>query len=470
MIKTKKIDFAYSLFFTLIIGVISWKTGLFWDNILFVQKMSAPLLEKGFLSWGQLPLECDPGHPPFIATYMSIVWSIFGRSLCVSHIVLYPFIFVFIFNIIRMAKLMFHNNKIGILTAILVLADPTILTSLVYIGTEIFILSFASLAIYGIISGNNYYKILGLMFLALTSLRGMMLCGGMFLWEIMTKLIVKRCRVKQLFNGSFLTPYLIAALPSVTFVIWRLVYKGWIISNPISPWGSAFGYTDVFDFITNLARNVLVFLQRITDFGRIIIIGLIGMLMWFYRNNIKSNPRLITIILFIFCCCSFIVSTCLIIKNPMGHNYFSLIYLGLIFLLVELIRNIKWRRLVYTMSLFVLVLGNFVIYPETISQGWSASLASLPYWQLRKEVLLYIEEQNIPLNQVFFSFPFGSCADDVELNNDKRSYATNIDAAEYFVLSNICNLDNEILMHVKQNHCLFHAEKRGVYVSLYKIR
>ncbi len=468
MTKTKKIDLAYSLFFTLIIGVISWETGLFWDNILFVQKMSAPLFEKGFWSWGQLPLECDPGHPPFIATYMSIVWSIFGRSLYVSHIVLYPFIFMFIFNIIRIAKLTFHNSKIGIVTAILVLADPTILTSLVYIGTEIFILSFASLAIYGIISGNKYYKILGMMFLAITSLRGMMLCGGIFLWEVMTKLIVKRCIVKQLFNGSFLTPYIIAALPSFVFIIWRLVYKGWIISNPLSPWGNAFGYTDIFDFITNFARNILVLLQRITDFGRIIIIGLIGMLIWFFRNNIKSNSRLITIILFILCCCSFIVSTSLIIKNPMGHNYFSLIYLGLIFLLVELIRNIKWRRLVYTMSLCVLLLSNFIVYPETISQGWNASLASLPYWQLRKEILLYIEEQNIPLNQVFFSFPFGSCADDVELNNDKRSYATNIDTAEYFVLSNICNFNNEILMQMKQYPCLFYAEKRGVYVSLHK--
>lgn len=80
---------------TVIVAVLGYSTGLFWDNILFVNRMSRPLLENGLLSWGTIPVDSDPGHPPFIATYLAIVWSVFGRSLAVSHWALYPFVFIF---------------------------------------------------------------------------------------------------------------------------------------------------------------------------------------------------------------------------------------------------------------------------------------------------------------------------------------------------------------------------------------
>lgn len=469
MRKEINIELLYSLFLTSLIGVVGWNTGLFWDNILFVHKMSVPLIEHGIWNWGCIPLESDPGHPPFIATYMSLVWSIFERSIPIAHIALYPFVFLFIFEVLAIANFIFKNRTLSLITISLVLADPTIFASLMYVGTEVFILSFSAIAVRGILTNNIWRKIIGLMFLGLCCLRGMMLCAGLFLWDAITMLVVKRNSIKSICSWQNLHPYLIASIPAVTFIVWRLINKGWIISNPLASWGNATEFNGINDFLFNFVRNIAVFIQRITDFGRIIIVGVVFILLWVNRNKIKISRQLLTILLFITLSCSIIVIASLLIRNPMGHSYFMLIYIGLSFLVVELMRQIKWNKIIYIIVFSALVLGNLIVYPNHISQGWSASLASLPYWQLRKELLLYIDKQEIPLETVFFDFPFGKCADDIDLNGDKRLYAKNIEHASYFVASNVCNFSDEILMQIRNYSPIFHVQNRGIYITLYKI-
>ncbi len=470
MMKYKiDIEIFYALFATILIGVVGWDTGLFWDNVLFVHKMSVPLLQNGILDWGSIPLESDPGHPPFIATYMSLIWSVFGRSIHVAHIALYPFIFLFVFEILSIAFFVFKDRILALVLTTLVIADPTVLTSLMYIGTEVFVLTFSSIAIHGIITHNVWRKTIGLMLLGICSLRGMMLCAGLFLWDAIATVSVKRHHIKTVCSWHFLYPYIIASLPAISFVIWRMVFKGWIIGNPIAPWGDAMGFENLSDFLYNFARNIVVFLHRIIDFGRIIIWIIALLLLWFNRTNIKSNYLVKIIILFVIFSCSLIVLASLFIKNPMGHSYFMLIYIGVLFLVVELARQIKWKKIIYIITFSALVLGNLIVYPDHISQGWSASLASLSYWRLRKELLLYIDDQGIPLEKVLFDFPFGNCSDDIDLNGDKRVYAKNIKNASYFVASNVCNFSDEILSQINNYSPIFHIQKRGVYITLYKI-
>lgn len=464
------IELIYALLGTILIGIVGWNTGLFWDNVLFVHKMSIPLIENGIFAWGSFPLQVDSGHPPFIATYMTFVWSIFGRSIHVAHIVLYPFVLLFIWELLQISQALFKSKKFGLIATTIILADPTVFSSLMYVGIEVFVLSFSALAIRGIIYNDAWRKTIGLMLLGVSSLRGMLLCAGLFLWDLAVKLFVKRYTIKQLCSWKSILPYIIASIPAVTFVFWRLLYKGWIISNPISPWGNATGFESITDFLINFARNIVVFVQRITDFGRVIIWGIVISLLYINRAKIKSNDKIIKILLFVLFSCSPIVIISLLIKNPMGHSYFLLIYIGLIFLFVELVKNLKWHKIVYTLAIGVLLLGNLIVYPPHISQGWAASLASLPYWQMRNEVLSYIDTHQIPREKVLFYFPFGTCADDIELNNDTRAYAKDINSALYFVDSNVCNFDDATLKNIKQYTPIFHTEKKGVYITLYKLK
>ena len=94
---------------TLLIGVAGLQTGIFWDNTTFVSAMGNALYENGIFAWGSIPTATDPGHPPFIATLMAASWSIFGRSLMVSHLVLLPFVFGILWQVWDLCSYYFNR-------------------------------------------------------------------------------------------------------------------------------------------------------------------------------------------------------------------------------------------------------------------------------------------------------------------------------------------------------------------------
>ena len=72
---------------------ISSLIGIFWDSVLFASKMGNALFSNGIFNWKAIPIEIDPGHPPFLATLMAATWTLFGKSLAVSHLIMWPFVF-----------------------------------------------------------------------------------------------------------------------------------------------------------------------------------------------------------------------------------------------------------------------------------------------------------------------------------------------------------------------------------------
>jgi len=458
-LKLKDIHIGLLLSFvaTLCITWVGWNTGLFWDNVLFVHRFGTAIMENGLCSWGCIPMEHDPGHPMLTATYLAGIWSVFGKNLAVTHLALIPFIFLFCYALWSIIRFFFHDISWAIAAFVLVLSDPSVFCQLMYIGPEVLILCFSCIAIYGIVKQNGIYQTLGLMLLGITSLRGMMLCAGIFLWDL--------CKNHKV----HISVYLLGALPAVSFIIWRLLTKGWIISNPLAPWGSAWNYTSVTDFLYNLVRNHLVLAFRIVDFGRFVPAFLILVLLIVQRKEWPQRRETIDLLLLTVLVCSVVAVTSLWIANPMGHNYFLWIYIGMELLLISLIQHLPWHKIGYSICLVALLLGNTIVYPERISQGWPCSLASLPYWSLRQDMLTYMNENDIAPEQTLTFFPMGACADDVDLGGDTRKYAGSWDTADYVIASNICNLDDETLDRLQKYAPIKRFKKRGVYIALYKI-
>lgn len=455
---------------TMIVAVLGHHTGLFWDNILFVSRMSRPLLENGLLSWGTIPLDSDPGHPPFVATYLVAVWSIFGRSLAVSHWALYPFVFIFYYELWHVIKHYFTNRNSAFAAYLLVFADPTVFSQLMYIGPETCVLCFASMAMRGILSGDIVRKTIGLSLLGICSMRGMMLCAGLFLWDMICKVYIERQSARYLLTWRNMAPYVIGSLPAVSFVLWRLLCKGWLIDNPIHPWGQAWDYNTLAEFLCNILRNIIVFGQRITDFGRMVPILVCFVLLVYCKKTKCLSNQDNNLIIFCLTSCSVVAVASLLIHNAMGHNYFTLLYIGIECLLVSFLSHIRWQKIPYIVSLFALLLGNLIVYPDRFSQGWASSLASLPYWTLRDNVLSYMDANHIQPEQTLCYFPFGRCADDVDLNDDIREYASSWEKATYVIASNINNLDDGTLDRI-QSCCtpIYRVEKSRVHITLYRI-
>ena len=158
----------------------------------------------------------------------------------------------------------------------------------------------------------------------------------------------------------------------------------------------------------------------------------------------KKNKKLL---LLAFSSVFFVASISLVAINPFGHRYFIVSYL--IFALVAF-RGLsllprKRKKLVYGLLIASLVSGNLWVYPREISQGWDASLAHVPYFELRQKAIQYLDENNIPIHKTGTFFPNGGKIDKIDLSNDSRAFL-NFKAEEPYVFySNVYNLsDGEI--------------------------
>ena len=58
------------------------------------------------------------------------------------------------------------------------------------------------------------------------------------------------------------------------------------------------------------------------------------------------------------------------------------------------------KKVIYVFLLAGLLTGHLWVYPEKISMGWDATLAHYPYYQLRDEMLEYLNEKHIPPSEV----------------------------------------------------------------------
>ena len=97
--------------------------------------------------------------------------------------------------------------------------------------------------------------------------------------------------IKSIFNSKFLSIYIFGCLPGVTFVIWRLLTKGWLQTHPNSPWSGLWHFVDFKYFV----RNFIVLIWRYLDFGRIFIMLFIISSFLFFGKKIllsKKNKQL----------------------------------------------------------------------------------------------------------------------------------------------------------------------------------
>lgn len=451
--------------------VISLETGIFWDNTTFISDMGNALYKNGVFDWMSISNLIDPGHPPILATLMAISWSIFGKSLWVSHLVLLPFIYGLLHQLYAFVRHIVKHKHLHVFAFVLVLADPTLLAQLVTVNPEVLQLFFFFLSINALLKSNNTLKALGLIGLSLVSYRGMMLSFGVFMIDILLHGFYYKKSLKTFFNKTNILVYSLSSLPAIAYIIWRLVMKGWLISNPLQPWGSATDYSSYSGFLWNFLRNISVLIHRYIDFGRVsVILFILVALIWF-RHKISDKVKL----LFLMAVSSVIVViiTSLFINNPMGHRYFIPSYLILsltaFILIKDYISNYKLKLSLYLFLLVSLISGNFLIYPDKISQGWDSSLAHLPYWDLREKAINYLDDNEIKINNTASFFPNNTSIDVVELNNDQRRFLDFSGQEHYVLYSNVYNIkDSEYEILENKYDVIKSFENRGVRVEILK--
>lgn len=461
---------AYKLVFFTIIGLLiflfSNSNGLFWDNVLFGSRMGNQLYQNSIFNW-YMPDSFDPGHPPFLGFLLAIAWKVLGHKLWVSHLVMLPFSIGLLYQLHKFASFYLKNNKLQFFAFLLLLVDPSLSAQFVLVNPEIITLFFFFLAINGILYDSTYLKIIGLFFLSIVSFRSMMLAAGVFTFDLLNQLLLEKKRFRTILSIKFVTTYLIGSIPGITYVVWRLMTKGWLQTHPESPWAELWHFVDLEMFL----RNCVVLGHRYADFGRIFI--LLFLLISFLKfRKVIFTKEIKQLMLLAIASVIFIVVTSLLATNTMGHRYFIVSYLALGLLAFVIIsKHYSFKKIIYIVLIGGLVAGNLWIYPRDIAQGWDASLAHVPYHSLRIKALEYLDENDIKIEETASFFPNTSRIDDVDLSGDLRQFEAYNGHNKYFFYSNVYNLNDATYENLDNNYDIIKKfEKCRIHIYIYKFK
>lgn len=466
----------------------------FWDTVQLGSKHAHHFYENN-LRWGVLPTEIDSGHPPVFGYYLAIVWALFGKTLAYSHWAMYPFVAGTALLLYRLG-LRLGGQTWAPALVILVFVDPVVAGQSALIGPDIPLAFFFLLAVEAFLSGRRAWAMFAILGLCSISMRGMMTAGALFLWQ--TCLIYSANRSHLLVKLSQTT---LTFLPGVTFALWFLYWHqeatGWTGFHVDSPWARAFEPARGIA----LAKNLLVLGWRWVDFGRVFewiafAIALTAMARRMARQDGNSARRgwsgtnLVQLGKYLFrqnefrvlallaiCLVLFLSPSALLYSNLSAHRYFLPGFLAVHLLFFHLLSVADLPKSLKT-ALFSLLLighgtGNCWIYPQGVATGWDATLAHRPYHKLRAEMLRFIEQENIPIEDIGTAFPNINKGAYLLLNGDQRSFVRKDFSGNRFVLiSNVFNdFSKKEHRHLQQEWILLnHLEHAGVWLELYQKR
>jgi len=456
---------------SLILTFASLKVGIFWDNITFISDMGNALYENGIFNWMSITPDIDPGHPPFMAMLMALSWSAFGKALWVSHLVMLPFVYGVLFQLYKTVAYFVNNHRLRLAAFLVVIIDPTLLAQLVSVNPEVPMLFFFFLALNGVLYKKASLKLIGLLFLGIVSYRGMMLGVGICIIDVLLHVTHDKKQVSTFFNVKNILVYVLSSIPALCYISWRLLYKGWLISNPLTPWGSATDYTDESGFLMNFIRNVAVLGHRYLDFGRVFIFLAIIFICIRYWNKI-STSKIKALFIIAVGSTSILILTSVFINNPMGHRYFIPSYLGFSLLVAVLLRQLYLTRTYTAKAIYVLLVmgllsGNFWVYPDKISQGWDASLAHIHYFGLRHKAIAYLDANGIKIENTASFFPNNTSIDAVDLNGDTRQFLDFTGKEQFVLYSNVFNIKDKDYYKLKNDYLLLKSYQQfGVRIEV----
>jgi hypothetical protein len=437
----------------------------FWDTISQVSAPANWYYDTGFRHFF-VPDEIATGHPTFVPMYIAFLWKIFGKTLLVSHLGMFPFVFGILFQINRYIESANCSGFYRWLILIIVALDATLLSQMSLVSFDVVQIFFFLWCANSIVYQKNIHLGIAFTFLALTSLRGAICCGGIILFD----LIYSYSNVRKISFNTFLK-YLPGTVGLALFLVSFYQEKNWIIHNVVSGrWKES---SEMASF-SEIIRNIGLIGWRLVDFGRI---GIWVILVYIFVKAVRSKTlfdnffRATFILLF----CQLIVFFPFLIfsRNFIGHRYLLPIIIPAAICAGYWVLNYTGKPLMlYIILLASAVTGYSMIYPKAIAQGWDATPAHWPYYNLRKEMLEIIKKDTIPVSQIGSFFPNLASFKVTDLSDNTTSFKeADLQTDKYILFSNVYNRPYNQLVELYSAGKwkeIEKVERRGVYLILFK--
>ena len=400
----------------------------FWDGTFF-SALSVYFYENGangFIA----PLPIDTGGFPLYSSYLTFVWHLFGKTLTVSHLAILPFIFGIVLEFYKLAK-RFLNEKTIFFALILLVIEPVFITQSILMGYDILIAYFFLLSLNLLYEKKQLLFSIALILLCLISIRGIMLASAIFTIDLVRE---------RKIDLKLIRKYIPAVFILFTWFVYHKTETGWYLFSPTRE-NNAEQLSGAGMFI----RQFIYILWKTIDLGRITLWIILVSCGFYFLKKDRSNKtkELLQLIFIPLVAMSFFM---LLIRNPIGHKYFLVVFILLnigVCYLLEQIDNRKKRTVLYCLISISLIGGNFITYPQRYGNAWDSSLKILPYFKLENEMTLFILQNNIADKQIGTQFPLSSNLNNSHLSDS--SYQLRdienkpINNFQYFLYSNIIN-------------------------------
>jgi hypothetical protein len=456
-------------FFTVLTLWVSGN-GFFWDTILLSSKYAHWFIETNFTSF-ILPKELDAIHPPTFGLYLAVFWKIFDKSLFVSHIAMLPFLLGIVWQVYLLSNFFFQKKHL-FLVILFVLADTTFLGQSTLVSPDVALVFFFLLSVTSILYRKRLLLIAGLFCLSFISIRGMFAAVAIYSYDIW--LNNSSLSIKLIFKTAInrLIDYIPMTILVLVFLYYHYKVLGYIIPKDSTNWT---GHYDAVG-LKGIIYNIGILSWRLVDFGRIFIyLFLAAFMMNYLRKRFVADQKLKLLIMFFVLFILINSPYLLFFKQPILHRYLMTANIFcsmiLLYILFESGLKIKLSRWIYVISLAGLISGNFWIYPDHIAKGWDSTLAHLPWYKIRTEMIRFIETKKIPIDQVGTEFPNKATFENIDLNGRNISFPEkNMQVQPYIFYSNIFNdFSDQELNDLKTNWIIIKEIKRsGVKGVLYK--
>jgi hypothetical protein len=401
--------------------------------------------------------------------YLALIWKIFGRSLVISHLAMFPFICGILWQLQKLIAKFVKKEYAG-WVLLLVFFDPTLLSQLTLVSPDVPLVFFFLMGLNSMLENKRKRLSLAIVCLFLTSMRGMMVSFCLLIIDI-----IKNITFSKLFKETFASLlkrsliYLPAFIIFISFSTYHWLEKGWIGFHNNSPWAGLFERVGFKGFLFNIG----ILGWRIVDFGRIGIWIVFSILLVKYKRDIFKirETRLLFLIFIIFLV--FLPANMVWAKNLLGHRYLLPIYLSFSLLCANILftQQVGKKLKIALISLWLVSIttGNLWVYPEKISQGWDSTLAHLPYYKIRLQALEYMDKRGIDYSNVQSFFPNNSRIDDVDLNNDQRQFVEFNNSRDYVLYSNVFNVSDKDYDLVRNQYSIIKHFKSGLlYIDICK--
>jgi hypothetical protein len=469
-----KIQFTFSFLINCIIFIFSVLLILFtlhnpfyWDNTVQISVPANWYYQTDFKNF-YLPDSIATGHPTFVGMYFAFLWKLLGRSLIVSHLGMFPFVFGLLLQLHKFLK---NINIRGDFTTFLIMgfiiSDPTFLSQLSLITFDIIQLFFFFLCINLILTKRNKLFALCYMILTLISLRASIMAGGILIFNIILDFY---CLHKKIKFKEYLK-YVPGIIALFLFLLLFKLNNGWVIHNTVSKaWESSGELASFYQML----RNTAIFIWRLIDFGRagIFLFFLFFIIKTISLRRFQDNSLKI---LFLIIISQFVVFFPVIItsQNPFGHRYLLSMIIPAIILTVFWIRNyMKLSSLWLVLTFVVLFSGHFWLYPLKISKGWDATTMHWKYFKVSEKMNFFIVENRIDKKEIGTFFPNQRSRYLTHLEEDQNDTYSGVPFKnEYILYSNSFNVADEVIDSLYSENSHWKLIKRfsenRVFMSLY---